>query len=122
MVYLFQYITSFPWHFDQAEYGGSGVLAYLFKHGVISPTVSQMVECITKSSLGLLKLFFFPPSSFLIQLDRPSKKTEEKQNVDSKLQAADTANSYEKEAQKQTSGDKKEAEEKKSKEKRDQRV
>ncbi|KAK6286595.1 hypothetical protein POUND7_012774 [Theobroma cacao] len=55
------------------------------------------------------------------QLDCPSMKTEEKQNVDPKVQAENVTNSCEKEAQKQLSGDKKEAEERKSKEKREQR-
>ncbi|XVE83512.1 hypothetical protein DITRI_Ditri16bG0093500 [Diplodiscus trichospermus] len=55
------------------------------------------------------------------QLDCPSKKTEENQNVDPKAKAENMANSNEKEAQKQITGDKKEAEEKKSKEKREQR-
>ncbi|XP_021273591.1 DDT domain-containing protein DDB_G0282237 isoform X3 [Herrania umbratica] len=55
------------------------------------------------------------------QLDCPSMKTEEKQNVDPKVLAENVTNSCEKEAQKQLSGDKKEAEERKSKEKRQQR-
>ncbi|XWS44546.1 hypothetical protein CRYUN_Cryun15aG0055300 [Craigia yunnanensis] len=55
------------------------------------------------------------------QLDCPSKKTEEKQNVDPKAETEIITNSNEKEAQKHLAGDKKEAEERKSKEKREQR-
>ncbi|XVF58635.1 hypothetical protein PTKIN_Ptkin07bG0081800 [Pterospermum kingtungense] len=55
------------------------------------------------------------------QLDCPSKKTEEKQNVDPIAKAENITNSNDKETQKQLSGDKKEVDEKKSKEKREQR-
>ncbi|OMO89494.1 hypothetical protein CCACVL1_07798 [Corchorus capsularis] len=55
-----------------------------------------------------------------MQFDCPSKNTENKQ-MDSKVHAANVTNSYEKDAQRQLTGDKKDAEEKKSKEKREQR-
>ena len=98
--------------------GDEGTLAQIFEQGDDALTIepNDWVHCYVM--FGLKKKFLLFNKS---QLDRPSKKTE-KQNVDPKAEANNITKSNEKEAHKQLTGEKKETEEKSSKEKREQRV